>query len=125
MVGMQDLGVASVKLHSGNGGLLGMPPIERSDFRCIFAVIREILAEKGSQQTASTANWKTARVTAFALVLVLAQALSSAYAQRSFPPEVEAFIGEMVQKHQFDPAALRKVLARAQPQPSIVRAISA
>ena len=84
----------------------------------------ELEPETGSQQTATTANSKTARVAVFSLLLMLAQAFSVAEAQRSLAPEVEAFIGEMAQKHQFDAAALRRLLARVQPQPSIIRAIS-
>jgi len=95
----------------------GSPPI--------FSCGRESVPERGLPQTATTANSSTARVVVFSLLLVLAQTISIAEAQRSLSPEVETFIGEMVQKHQFDPAVLRKLLARAQPQPSIVRAISA
>jgi membrane-bound lytic murein transglycosylase B len=72
-----------------------------------------------------TAQWKTARMAVFSFVLVLAQAFTSAEAQRPLAPEVEAFIGEMVRKHQFDPGVLRGLFGRVQPQPSIVRAISA
>lgn len=93
--------------------------------RCKYPCYREFVGERGSQRTATTANSKTARVAVFSLLLVLAQPLSNAAAQRSLAPEVEAFIAEMVQKHEFDPAALRRLFARVQPQPSIVRAISA
>ena len=40
-------------------------------------------------------------------------------------PEAEAFVQEMVAKHGLDAGALRRLLQKAQPRPSIVRAMSA
>ncbi len=50
---------------------------------------------------------------------------SMALAQKPLAAEVEAFIGEMVQKHRFEADALRRLLGQAQPRPAILRAISA
>ncbi len=55
----------------------------------------------------------------------LAQAAAPAAAQSQLAPEVETFIVEMVQKHQFEGDALRKLFAQAQSRPAILRAISA
>lgn len=40
-------------------------------------------------------------------------------------PEVEAFIGQMVEKHGFRAAPLRKLFSQVQPRPSILRAMAA
>jgi membrane-bound lytic murein transglycosylase B len=50
---------------------------------------------------------------------------AAAQAQRVLSPDTEAFIGEMVQKHQFDRSALRKLFVRVRTVPSILRAVSA
>jgi membrane-bound lytic murein transglycosylase B len=59
------------------------------------------------------------------VALSLAPAGAVAQAQRPLSPETEVFIGEMVEKHQFDPAALRRLFGRVQPLPSVLRAVSA
>lgn len=48
-----------------------------------------------------------------------------AHAQRLLAPEIEAFVGEMADKHQFEAEPLRRLLAQVQLRPAIVRAISA
>ncbi len=63
-------------------------------------------------------------------VLVLGAVLSngvmgSAAAQSSLPAHVEAFIEEMAQKHQFRHAELRRLFARVQPRPAVIRAMTA
>jgi len=58
-------------------------------------------------------------------LLTASTGLPAAEAPRPLAPEVEAFIGEMVQKHQFEAAALRRLFAQARPRPAIVRAMSA
>ena len=58
----------------------------------------------------------------FAMVLLACAAL--ARAQQVLAPQIEAFIVEMADKHQFEPGALRRLLAQAQPRPEILRAIS-
>jgi membrane-bound lytic murein transglycosylase B len=47
------------------------------------------------------------------------------HAQRAFDPDVEAFIEEVARKHDYDRAALRRILAQAQTRPAVIRAISA
>ena len=59
------------------------------------------------------------------LALFLGPVEAAAPTQRPLSPENEVFIGEMVQKHQFDERALRKLFGQVRPLPSIVRAISA
>ena len=58
----------------------------------------------------------------FALALLVLAV--PARAQQALAPEIEAFIGEMTDKHQFDPGALRSLFRQAQPRPEILRAIS-
>ncbi len=48
---------------------------------------------------------------------------STAWAQK-LAPEVEAFIGEMVQKHGFETTALRRLFGQVQSRPAVIRAIS-
>ena len=48
-----------------------------------------------------------------------------AAAQKALRPEVETFIDEMVQKHQFQRETLRRVFGRVQPRPAVIRAITA
>jgi membrane-bound lytic murein transglycosylase B len=54
----------------------------------------------------------------------LAQVAAPAGAQNPPAPEVEVFIGEMVQKHQFEAGALTRLFARVQPVRSILRSVS-
>src|ERR1700752_570363 len=56
--------------------------------------------------------------------LLLPGGAASAHAAQKLSPEVESFIQEMVQKHKFREAALRKVFAKVEPNPSILNAIS-
>jgi membrane-bound lytic murein transglycosylase B len=58
------------------------------------------------------------------LILALLVVAAPARAQRVLEPEIEAFIAEMADKHQFEPGALRRLFAQAQPRPEILRAIS-
>jgi len=39
--------------------------------------------------------------------------------------EIEAFIGEMAEKHHFNPGELRRIFSEVKPQPEVLRAISA
>lgn len=64
----------------------------------------------------------TSRIVLIATALVCA---ATATAQRALPVEIEAFIGEMVQKHRFDAGSLRRLFAQVQPRPAVIRAISA
>jgi membrane-bound lytic murein transglycosylase B len=59
------------------------------------------------------------------LTLLLAHFVAPAVAQSQLSPEIEAFVGEMVQKHQFEARALRRMLGQAQARPAILRAVSA
>ncbi len=73
--------------------------------------------------------WGTARavhgVVAFALALAVSYGVpSAAFAQRQLRPELDAFITEMVRKHQFDGAALRRTFSQVQPRPAVIRAIA-
>jgi membrane-bound lytic murein transglycosylase B len=59
-------------------------------------------------------------------MLVLAPiAATTAHAQRPLAPEIEAFIGEVAGKHQFETGTLRRLFAQVQVRPAILRAISA
>ena len=63
---------------------------------------------------------------AFASLLAMASPAGSAdSAQRTLSPEVESFIEEMVQRHGFKRAALRRLFTRSEPQPAVIRSISA
>ena len=57
--------------------------------------------------------------------LIEPAAARAAEAPRALAPEVEAFIEEMVQKHQFEAPALRRLFAQVKPRPAIVKAMSA
>jgi membrane-bound lytic murein transglycosylase B len=60
------------------------------------------------------------------LALLLAPAFgATAHAQTSLSPEIEAFIGEVAGRHQFEAVKLRRLLAQAQVRPAILRAIAA
>ena len=59
------------------------------------------------------------------LLLTTSTGLPAAEKLRSLSPEVEIFIEEMVQKHQFEARALRRLFAQVQPRPAIVRAMAA
>lgn len=50
--------------------------------------------------------------------------MEPAAAQKALRPEVDAFIGEMARKHQFEHSALRRVFSQVQPRPAVIRAIS-
>jgi membrane-bound lytic murein transglycosylase B len=58
-------------------------------------------------------------------LLTVSTGLSAAEKLRPLDPEVETFIEEMVQKHQFEAAALRKLFGQVKPRPGIVKAMSA
>jgi membrane-bound lytic murein transglycosylase B len=59
------------------------------------------------------------------LLLTVSSGLLAAEKGRPLDPEVETFIEEMVQKHQFEAAALRKLFVQVKPRPAIVKAMSA
>jgi len=50
---------------------------------------------------------------------------ASTGASAALRPEVEAFIAEMVRKHEFERDALRRVFAKVQSRPAIIRAMTA
>ena len=58
-------------------------------------------------------------------LLTVSTGLSAAEKLRPLDPEVETFIEEMVQKHQFESGALRKLFVQVKPRPGIVKAMSA
>lgn len=58
-------------------------------------------------------------------LILLCGVSAPAAAQPTLRPEVEAFIGEMVHKHEFKRAALRRMFSQVQSRPAILRAISA
>ena len=58
-------------------------------------------------------------------MMLLAGVPSSAAAQAPLPPDIEAFVEEMVQKHQFRSTNLRRIFAQVQPRPAIIRAMTA
>lgn len=58
------------------------------------------------------------------LLLIVSTELAAAEKVRPLDPEVEVFIEEMVQKHQFEARALRRLFTQVQPRPAILRAIS-
>jgi membrane-bound lytic murein transglycosylase B len=61
----------------------------------------------------------------FSLLAILGAAdAASTPAAHKLSPEVESFIQEMVQKHKFREATLRRVFAKVEPNPSILNAIS-
>ena len=62
---------------------------------------------------------------ALLLALAMTPLDAGAQAQRALSPDTEVFIGEMVQKHQFDERALRKLFSQVRTLPSILRAVSA
>jgi membrane-bound lytic murein transglycosylase B len=69
-------------------------------------------------------------VRAYAPWLLIAAVLlpagaASAHAARTLAPEVETFIQEMVQKHRFREASLRRLFAKVEPNPAVISAISA
>ena len=49
---------------------------------------------------------------------------AAAPAAGQLAPEVESFIQEMVQKHQFNDVSLRRLFARVEPNPAVITAIS-
>jgi membrane-bound lytic murein transglycosylase B len=59
------------------------------------------------------------------LAVFLLSAAASTSARAQLAPEVEAFIQDMVQKHQFNGESLRKLFARVEPNPAVISAISA
>ncbi|MBX9810238.1 MAG: lytic murein transglycosylase B [Burkholderiales bacterium] len=65
-----------------------------------------------------------ALVVLFGAVILLGPVAPVA-AQKVPRPAIEAFIDEMVHKHEFERAALRRVFSRVQPRLSIIRAMSA
>ena len=62
---------------------------------------------------------------AASIALLLAHVAAPAVAQNPLSPDIEVFIEEMVQKHQFEAKVLRRLFGQAQPRPAILRAVSA
>lgn len=58
------------------------------------------------------------------LAAVFFACATDALAQRALPPEIEAFVDEMVQKHQFERERLRRVFSQVRARPAVIRAIS-
>ncbi len=61
----------------------------------------------------------------FGSLILLGSHAEPVAAQKALRPEVEAFIGEMVRKHEFRREKLRRVFSQAQLRPAIIRAMSA
>ncbi len=57
-------------------------------------------------------------------IVLLNSVAGTAAAQSGLPASVEAFIEEMSQKHQFHHAELRRLFARVQPRPAVIRAMT-
>ena len=57
--------------------------------------------------------------------MTLPVAPAACAAQAPLRPEVDAFIADMAERHQFDRAALRALFAKVQPRPNILRIMSA
>jgi membrane-bound lytic murein transglycosylase B len=62
---------------------------------------------------------------AFGALLLWCGLATAATAQKTLRPEVESFIAEMVSKHRFEREALRRAFGQVQPQPAIIRAMTA
>jgi peptidoglycan lytic transglycosylase B len=60
-----------------------------------------------------------------ALMLLWSGPAAPATAPNALRPEVESFIAEMVSKHQFERETLRRAFRQVQPQPAIIRAMTA
>lgn len=60
----------------------------------------------------------------FGIFVLLGGLAAPAMAQKALRPDVEAFIGEMVRKHEFRRERLRRVFSQVQPRPAIIRAMS-
>ena len=91
---------------------------------------RKFIAERGSRQTAPTVVNQATPWSLFHFWVDLAAALaiglgapSMSFAQK-LAPEIEAFVAEMVQKHGFETAALRRLFGQVQARPAVIRAIS-
>jgi membrane-bound lytic murein transglycosylase B len=59
------------------------------------------------------------------LLLTVSTGLPAAEKLRPLDPDIETFIEQMVQKHQFEAPALRKLFVQVKPRPGIVKAMSA
>jgi len=59
------------------------------------------------------------------LVAAFLAIAANALAQRALAPEIEAFIGEMAEKHGFERERLRRLFSQVRARPAIIRAISA
>ncbi|MDP2239369.1 MAG: lytic murein transglycosylase B [Burkholderiales bacterium] len=62
---------------------------------------------------------------ALLIAFLSVSAMASAATPQPLRPEVEAFIADMVRKHEFEREALRRVFAKVQPRPAIIRAMTA
>jgi len=61
----------------------------------------------------------------FGTLILLGSHTEPVAAQKALRPEVEAFIGEMVHKHEFRRDRLRRLFSQVRPRPAIIRAMSA
>lgn len=106
-------------------------------YPCKNRCYRDFTTEKRSLLTASTASQSETRKAtslfssqlfrcrrALLVALCLMPAAAIAQSQRALSPDTEIFIGEMVQKHQFEEAALRRLFGRLRPLSSVIRAVS-
>lgn len=78
--------------------------------------------------SANSGRRRIGAAVAFVALLTLAPpagSADSATAQRALSADIESFIEEMVRRHGFKRAALRRLFAGAEPQPAIIRSISA
>ena len=78
----------------------------------------------GSNPTLSATHKTTLAVVSSLALLPALNGVPPSHAQRQLSPEMQAFIEEMASKHQFEPAALRRVFAQVEARPAILRAIS-
>jgi len=63
--------------------------------------------------------------TAFLGLILLAAAVTGSAAPAPLAPEVQAFIEDMAQRHEFSRAALQRLFVQVQARPAVVRAMSA
>jgi len=59
------------------------------------------------------------------ITMMLAVAPDASAGQTPMRPEIESFIADMAEKHQFDAQALRALFSKVQPRPNILRIMSA
>jgi membrane-bound lytic murein transglycosylase B len=85
-------------------------------------------AETSEHRQDKTERMTLARIFAVAWVVLFSttfSTLAQAPAKVKLKPEAEQFIGQMVQKHGFDEAALRRLFSQLKPDEGVVKAIGA